>query len=256
MRRLIVNADDFGLTEGVTRGIVEGHQSGVISSTCLLANMPAATFATSLARTVPRLGVGLHLNLTCFRPVLPPEEVPSLVNENGWFYFNTDLVAARADITDVEKEFRAQLARFKELGLPLSHIDLHMGTTRADILSLVGRLAAEEKVGARRPPVGYGGGEADGIVSALRELGVRLPDVTDYIFMMQPMTKEGFIARLHELPEGTTEIVTHPGYISVEHQFVDDYTAWREEELRVLTDPEVREAVAREGIELISFHEL
>lgn len=256
MRRLIVNADDFGLTEGVTNGIVEGHQNGIISSTCLLANMPAAALAARLSRDAPRLGVGLHLNLTCFRPLSPPEEVPSLVNENGWFFFSTDLVAARAAIGEVEKEFRAQLARFKELGLRLSHIDLHMGTSRADILTLIGRLAAEEKVGVRRPPAGYGGKEAEQAVLALAELGVRMPDVTDYVFMMQPMTKEGFIERLRELPEGTTEIVTHPGHITVEHQFVDDYTAWREAELGVLMDPDVRATVAREGIELVSFREL
>lgn len=256
MRRLIINADDFGLTEGVTKGIVEGHQNGVISSTCLLANLPAAKLAASLVPAVGRLGIGLHLNLTCYRPLLPPEEVPSLVDENGWFYFSTDLVAARAAVGDVEKEFRAQLARFKELGLRLSHIDLHMGTTRVDILGVVARLAAEEKVGARRPPVGYGDEQADQVVDLLKQVGVRLPDRTDYIFMMQPMTKEDLIARLRELPEGTTEIVTHPGYISVEHQFVDDFTAWREAELRVLTDPDVRAAIAREGIELISFYEL
>src|SRR5207247_5222708 len=85
-RALIVNADEFGLTEHVNYGIVEAHQHGAVTSTTMLANMWAFEHAAGLARAHPTLAVGVHLNLTHGRPVLPPARVPTLVDQEGHFY--------------------------------------------------------------------------------------------------------------------------------------------------------------------------
>ena len=82
---LIVNADDFNLTEGVSRGILEAHRRGIVTSTTVMVNLPGLEQSRSLARQAPRLGVGLHLNLTFGPPVLPAREVPSLVDDSSRF---------------------------------------------------------------------------------------------------------------------------------------------------------------------------
>src|SRR5262245_52162998 len=86
MHRLIINADDFGFSASSNRGIIAGHKQGVVTSTTLMVGMPAAAEAASLARQHPKLGVGLHFNLTCGRPCRPAKDIPSLVDANGQFY--------------------------------------------------------------------------------------------------------------------------------------------------------------------------
>ena len=128
-KRLIVNADDLGLSPGVNRGILEAHLRGVVSSSTLMVNMPSALSGAALVRAeAPRLGLGLHLNLSHGRPLLPPEEVPSLVRADGRFVsVSRGLASARCwHPKEVRAELEAQLARFGELtgGLP-DHLDSH-----------------------------------------------------------------------------------------------------------------------------------
>ena len=80
-RRLIINADDFGMTEGISEGIIKAHLEGVVTSTTLMANMPAAAYAIKLAQKTPDLGVGIHLNLTTGRPISTPEKVRTWINQ-------------------------------------------------------------------------------------------------------------------------------------------------------------------------------
>src|SRR5262249_22987939 len=112
-RALIVNADEFGLTEHVNYGIVEAHQHGAVTSTTMLANMWAFDHAAGLARAHPTLAVGVHLNLTHGRPVLPPARVPTLVDQDGHFYrrspFIRRLLRREVRIDEVIAECRAQI---------------------------------------------------------------------------------------------------------------------------------------------------
>jgi predicted glycoside hydrolase/deacetylase ChbG (UPF0249 family) len=127
--QLIINADDFGLTSGVNRGIIDCHLAGSVTSTTLLVNMPAADEAAQLARLHPALGVGLHFNLTLGAPSAPVDEVRSLVDGQGLFHRRS--VAERMAISgrfvplEVERELLAQFHRFKALGLTPTHIDSH-----------------------------------------------------------------------------------------------------------------------------------
>lgn len=123
MRALIINADDFGLTAGINRAVLEAYQTGVLTSATLMAVGLAWHEAVELARANPGLGVGVHLTLTALRPVLPPEEVPSLVDKRGRFRRLGRAPLWRKD--EVEKEWRAQITRLVEAGLKPTHLDSH-----------------------------------------------------------------------------------------------------------------------------------
>jgi predicted glycoside hydrolase/deacetylase ChbG (UPF0249 family) len=126
---IIVNADDFGLTQGMNRGIMDCFLAGSISSTTLLVNMPATEEAAGYARDHPSLGVGLHFNLTLGRPVSDPSSVPSLVGPDGCFPGRSScekrLLKGSIKRSDIIREFRAQVERFEDLGLKVTHIDSH-----------------------------------------------------------------------------------------------------------------------------------
>lgn len=134
---LIINADDFGLDVDVNIGIVDAHRNGLVRSASFMVNVPAAESAAATARTTPELEVGLHVNVTEGRCLLPPAELWPLVDEDGTFCFDTanipsaarrlrDQVEADAGLADrVAAEVMRQIERFRELGLTLAHINAH-----------------------------------------------------------------------------------------------------------------------------------
>src|ERR1700683_3156930 len=133
MRRLIVNADDFGFTAGVNRGIVEAHCRGVVTSSTLMANGPAFSDAVQLARTVPQLSVGCHVVLIDGQPLLDPKTIPSLVDQNvdqnadrnsgsmrfrdGISGFAVRALAGRLDPREIEAEATAQIRKLQAAGI-------------------------------------------------------------------------------------------------------------------------------------------
>jgi hopanoid biosynthesis associated protein HpnK len=130
-RQLIINGDDFGFSSGVNRAIIEAHQRGVLTSTSLMVTGDAFAEAVAFAKANPTLAVGLHLVLLCGRSVLPPEQIPHLVDTDGYFsnqpektglYYHFSTVARR----ELALEIRAQLEKFRQTGLPLSHVDGHV----------------------------------------------------------------------------------------------------------------------------------
>ncbi|HEV2667612.1 MAG TPA: ChbG/HpnK family deacetylase, partial [Blastocatellia bacterium] len=132
-RRLIVNADDFGLTNGVNCAIIEGHTRGLVSSATLMANMPAFDAAVRLAKDHPSLGVGLHFNITQGRPVAGASRVGSLIDDRGEFWgtstaFLRRMLAGRLKIEEVVIELRAQIEKALNAGLRLTHVDSHKHT--------------------------------------------------------------------------------------------------------------------------------
>ena len=96
MKQLIVNADDFGLTLGVSKGIVDAHKEGIVSSTTLMANGAAFGTAVSISRRTPGLGIGVHLNLTTGKPVSPARSIPTLVDRDGRLHLNPGRLLRRS----------------------------------------------------------------------------------------------------------------------------------------------------------------
>jgi chitin disaccharide deacetylase len=157
-RFIIINGDDFGFSHGVNQGIIKAHEDGVLTSTSLMVTGDAAEEAVKLAQSHPNLAVGLHLVLVCGKSVLPPSEIPHLVDSLGNFP-NDSLQAGlryqfnRAARRELRLEIRAQLERFRETGLQLSHVDGHLHLhSHPFVLGILTELAEEFKIKVIRLP--------------------------------------------------------------------------------------------------------
>ncbi len=174
MKRLIVNADDFGMAESVNDGIIKGHQHGIITSASFMAGAKAAEHAAILARDNPSLGVGVHLCLTLVRPVADPAKIPSLAPRGllpgGPFPLMSRLLFGSIKIDEVEIELRAQIERTLALGIKPDHIDGHQHVHMMKrVFDVVMKLAEEYAIPAMRYPVGPDAGQ-DPRVAPVRRL--------------------------------------------------------------------------------------
>ncbi|MEO8892656.1 MAG: hopanoid biosynthesis-associated protein HpnK [Coleofasciculaceae cyanobacterium] len=157
-RFIIINGDDFGFSHGVNQGIIKAHEQGILTSTSLMVTGEAAAEAVTLAKTHGNLGVGLHLVLVCGKSALLPSEIPHLVDELGNFP-NDSLKAglryqfSRAARRELYLEIRAQLEKFRETGLQLSHVDGHLHLhSHPVVLGILTELAQEFKIKVIRLP--------------------------------------------------------------------------------------------------------
>jgi len=241
-----VNADDFGLTPGVSRGILDAHATGIVTSTTVIVNrdIPAALVAELKAS---RLGVGLHLNLTLGTPLSNPARVPTLVDAEGRFLRDARQIAAHASKDEARIELGNQIDAFRALiGRFPTHLDSHHHVGRHDpILELVLDFAKAIKVPVRS--------QDEGVRAAARQLNLRTPD--HFAGESGPeayWTAERVLEHLRGLPEGVTEFMTHPGYYDEELAY-SRYGRQRDAELTGLTDARARELIEREKIRLTHF---
>jgi len=251
VRRLIVNADDFGRSAGVDNGIARAHREGIVTSTTFMTNAPSTPHAASLARATPALDVGVHLVLTYARPLSDPSRIPSLVREDGSFWRPSELLARPIERTEALVEYRAQYARARELvGREPTHVDTHHWVHDHPALSwAVSELARETGVGARsHTPT-----QRD----EYRAKGVRTPDHFVREFQhpghIEVADLLGLISRLED---GVTELMCHPGEPDPELVATSAYARERVVELATLTDERVRAALESERIALATFAEL
>ena len=286
MRRLIVNADDFGFTAGVNRAIVEAHTRGVVTSSTLMANGPAFAEAVQLATTTPQLSIGCHVVLTDGRPLLGAEQLPTLTSgsnfRDGMISFAVRAVTGGMKAGEINAEATAQIRRIQSAGITVSHIDSHKHTHLfPKILRPVLQAAAACGVHAVRNPFGprlplrssqllarptlwtrYAeiqvlGSFAGAFRKAVDREGFATPDGTLGILVTGSLDENLFRAISRSIPEGTWEFVCHPGYNDTElHNSNTRLRESRETELRVLTLPAAREVLSQEGIELISYRDL
>jgi chitin disaccharide deacetylase len=289
VRRLIVNADDFGFTSGVNRAIAEAHARGVVTSTTLMANGPAFAEAAQLAQPLPHLSVGCHVVLIDGVPVLEPKQIPTLTANSAASRFRDGLksfaaraLAGRLDPEQIEAEAGAQIRKIQSAGIPVSHVDTHKHThlfpqVLRPLLRAArgcGVCAVRNPFGPRRPLLSHELLARPGLWTRYAEVrilrrfaagfreaadreGFTTPDGTLGIVVTGKLNKNLFRAIAQSIPEGTWEFVCHPGYN--DHDLCSAKTRLRESrevELRILTMPEARQLLAQEGIELISYHDL
>jgi len=249
VKRLIVNADDFGRTSGVNRGIVESHVRGIVTSTTLMVAYPAATEATRLAAENPRLAVGLHLALTGGPSVLSARQIPSLADSSGRLPAKPEGLSG-ATPQDVLAEARAQLKRFREImGRPPTHLDSHHHSQRVPaVLEALVTLAWETGVPVRSVSLE--------IKTRFKREGVSTTDRFVESFYEAGATLEGLLRILAGLDFGTTELMCHPGVVDDELSAGSGYTEARTRELEVLTHAEARHAIQAAGIRLVHFGDL
>jgi predicted glycoside hydrolase/deacetylase ChbG (UPF0249 family) len=245
-RRLIVNADDFGLAPGVSAGILAAHRHGIVSSTTLLATASIDGESVRALRD-SGLGVGLHVNLTLGRPLSGGR---SLVDSDGLFVRDARHVAARANTGDVEREVAVQIEKFESLVRRRpTHLDTHHHVgLLAPVAEVV--LNAARRLGV---PVRSQNPEAR---SRARSAGLRTPD--HFFGESGPGAYWSLfrtLAHLRELPSGVSEFMTHPGWLDDALSY-SRYGRQRETEMVGLGTPAVRAAAASLGIQLCHFGDL
>ena len=279
MKQLIVNADDFGLHPLINAGIIKGHQEGFITSTSLMPSAPCWQEAVRLAKENPRLGIGVHLTLVGgVSSVLPKEQVSSLLDDDGLFLpdyvaFAKRYYSGAVKKAELEAELRAQLERALESGVNITHIDSHQHThVLPGINSLVLKLSNEYNIiRVRIPKEGYlfTGGFQTGVgrligrsglsfcadMAALRadSLGLRHPQHFYGMLAGGHLNAQLIANILRQLPEGVSEIMTHPGLDSAAlgKAFSWQYH-WREE-LDAYLDAGNKALLKELGIEPVSF---
>jgi len=237
--RFIVNADDFGLTAGVNRAIVELHAAGVLTSTSLMARGQATNDAIDLARSTPTLGVGCHVVLVDGEPILPPRQIPSLIDpRTGSFYpalaaFLPRLFTGRIRLAEIEAETRAQIEFLQNKGIRLTHLDTHKHThIFPPVLRSVLRAARACGIRAVRNPFEPSWALRSAIgapwlrlaqVCALRWLapicqriiageGFSTTDGTVAVAGTGSLNAVTLRSLLKQMPAGSWELATHPGY--------------------------------------------
>lgn len=249
-RRLIVNADDLGRTVGVNDGIFEAHREGVVTSATLMVVYVSAGDAARRLAEHPELGVGLHVQLSGGRPLLPPEDVQSLVDDEGLLPRRPSAGLADARRADIEREVRAQLAHFEELtGRAPTHLDSHHHAHSVPVVcDVVGQIAHELSVPVRNA--------SPEVAGALRRLGVRTTDAFDDRFYDAGVTLDTLLEAVDSVGEGVTELMCHPGRADDVLRSASTYADVRDLEIRLLCDPSVRERIAARGIEVTHFGRL
>jgi predicted glycoside hydrolase/deacetylase ChbG (UPF0249 family) len=294
-RSLIVNADEFGLTEGINEGIIEVHSRGIVTSTTMVANLWAFDHAAKLSRKYPSLAVGVHLNLTHGAPILPPERVHTLVDHNGYFFrrrpFLQRLILGQISMIQVYEEFRAQIDKVIAAGISPSHIDSHESvymypdlffkvvTPIARMYRVPIRLQQERmdrhtfaSTRAYRNYVRSDGFWKNHVMYALarryrrflERCAIKTTDhfvSTFYCLRRHPQDLYGGLTRdLRDLRPGSTELMVHPGFSDSRLEtFLDGgpvAARWREEEVRVLTDKDLRGLLEDRRVERINYHAL
>jgi predicted glycoside hydrolase/deacetylase ChbG (UPF0249 family) len=271
VKRLIINADDFGNDEGVVRGIIDCHQAGAISSTSCMTNMPAWPQAAAYLKEYPELGAGVHLVFNAGQPVLPVAQVRALVGPDGRFLNDGQILRSFKPGTTAQlrAELRAQIERFiAGVGRPPTHLDNHCAISyvRPDRFRVTLNLAKEYGLPIRAP---FGDDFEEQVVTYARHnglpvwlvgwmgkryrrrvdrAGIRRPNTfVQHFSAPGHRTPEYLLAVLDGLRDGwTSELMAHPGYGG----------DWREQDLQALLDPRIKARLSQGDIDLVDFRAL
>jgi hopanoid biosynthesis associated protein HpnK len=281
-RRLIVSADDFGMSPGVNAGIIRAHRDGILTQTSLMVTGAACAEAVELARAHPALSIGLHLALVQGRAAAPANAIPLLADSQGRFSNNPVLSGIRYYFqpgvrAQLRREITAQLEAFRATGLTLSHVDghltIHMQPVVLSILLELRERYAIRAVRLPREPLAAAlrfdrrhparkcfeaaafGALARWAAPRLARAGVRHPDHVFGMHQTGHVTEAYLLALARELPAGVSEIYCHPAVVD------DEARRWRpadyacDRELAALTSPRVRAALDAAAIERITYRD-
>lgn len=252
--KLIVNADDFGLTEAVNLGIVECFRAGIVKSTTIMMNQPGTEHAIELYHRGQVPEVGLHFTVTSGKPVLPAEYVSSLVDDSGYF-LDKSVLRNKADVNpaEVSAELYAQYQAAIDAGLKINHLDSHhFGGVFAPLKQAFTQVANEIGLPVRR---------IDNIIAGQEGLEVATPTRFDMRFFAEGVS----LARFQELllehktscPDGIIEFMCHPSNaVTKELTQLSGYSAERVEELTILTDPKLKAWLDEKQIQCVGFDDL
>jgi len=269
---VIIHADDAGMSHSVNQGTIEAMDKGIVSSASIMVPCPWFSEFAAYARKNPEKDFGIHLTLTSewdhyrWGPVTSRDKVPSLVDKDGYLWDNVRQVAASAKASEVEIELRAQIDRAMKFGVPLSHLDTHMGSVlaRPDLTEVYINLGLEydlpilfirnmPAIVARQYP-----GLAGKTKKTVAMLDSRKLPVLDAVFQYYSgnnydKRKEVYLRTLRSLRPGVTEIIIHCGIDNAELKGITGSHFIRDTDRRVFTDPQVIAEVKKLGIEVITW---
>lgn len=246
MRKIIINADDFGITEGVTLGIIKGHKDGIISSTSLMVNMIYSEKAAYLSKKYPNLGLGVHLNVTIGKPVSDPNCIKSLVNDEGLFYSSKDYSNDRVRIEEKELliEFESQIGKFIELtGKKPDHIDCHhmydfFGIYPKITEYLIKKYQVPMRLEQKHPSYKY---------PMVKKVS---------ILMNSDITEDQVCDCLKNLKEDFIELPNHSGYVDYELMKISSLNTGRTNDLHICLSSKVKDALNNLEYNVIKWSEL
>lgn len=249
--KLILNADDFGLTESVNNAIVDCFKAGTVKSTTIMMNQPGTEHAVALYQQGLIPEVGLHFTVTAGRPLSKPEEVPTLVDAVGNFLSQNQLFN-KHDVCplQVTKELRAQYQAAIDAGLKINHIDSHHFAGVFSPLKVAFITVANE--------IGLPVRRVDNVTPGQDLLNVATPDAFDMSFFAdgadEKHLKTLLSAYKEQMPSGILELMCHPAdTVTAELNALSSYCEKRVEERTILTSPELLEWMKAEGIEPVGY---
>jgi chitin disaccharide deacetylase len=275
-RSLIVHADDAGMSHSVNMATIEGLEKGVVTSTSILVPCPWFGEFAAYARKHPDRDYGVHLTLTSewdlyrWGPVAPRDKVPSLVDPDGYLFRDNQSVVAHARLSEAEMELRAQIERARQFGVPLSHLDTHMGTLlcRPDLLELYVNLGLEYKLPVLftrqtndvRLELIYPGlrdGHGQQALQALDRNHMAVLSSVIMFYQEGPHATRAhrYLEAFRQMPEGVNELIVHCGIANPELEAITTSAGLRDSDRRFVTDPEVKAELKALGISLTTWKE-
>jgi len=268
-RQVIIHADDAGMSHSVNRATIDAMEKGIVTSASILVPCPWFPEFAKYAKEHPEKDFGVHLTLnsewTYYRwgPAADPSKVPSLVDEQGYLWDNVQQVAENVKVEEAEIELRAQIDRAIKFGVPLSHLDTHMGAvlSRPDLAKLYVKLGLEYKLPvlfvrptetndiAKRYP------DAAKMVPLLESQGLPMLDELHQFYDDGPYDKrkDVYLNALRKLPTGVTQIIIHCGYNDSELQHITSSHNIRDTDRAIFMDKTVIDEVKKLGIELTTW---
>lgn len=279
LRYIIINADDFGRHAEINRAVEEGLVHGCLRSATVMPGGAAFAGAIDIARRHEELGLGVHFTLVDGHPILPPEEIPSLVGSEGDFLPDHTALLKRylkggVNLEEVRRELAAQLQKIEATGIPISHVDSHQHMhTLPGIIDIVLDLAARAGIRAVRTPrtplfAGAFGGLGQLVgrlgLSTLARLaackahrrGLLTPDHFAGIVAGEAVSEGELLHLIAHLPQGTTEVMMHPG---TKNDVLQEDSGWQhdfEAELAAILSPRVEAALQKAEVEPVNFRHL
>jgi chitin disaccharide deacetylase len=246
-RKLIVTADDFNLSKGVSQGILEAHSHGIVTETSVMVNLGDLQPASAMLATAPRLGVGLHLNITRGRPLAPPSAVPELLGPDGQFLGSPQVLPVQLRSQAVQAEFQAQFDIFvRTFGRLPQHLDTHHHVHQHPIvLEALLDLAVSLKL-----PVRSIDSRMRATITA-RRLGSPtyfLGDTGNEPYWTVPR----LLSTMQALQPGVTELMCHPGYFDDAIAY-SRYGRQRDVERQALCAPEVAATLREHEVQLVTY---
>jgi predicted glycoside hydrolase/deacetylase ChbG (UPF0249 family) len=272
---LIIHADDAGMSHSVNRATIDALERGVVSSVSIMVPCPWFKEFAAYAQAHPEYDYGIHLTLNSewenyrWGPVAPREKVPSLIDDEGYLWDNVPLVAQHAKAAEVKIELRAQIDRARKFGVPLTHLDTHMGAlvSRPDLLQVYVDLGIEydlpvlflrEFTEERKRESPAVVDHAPLLARKLQQNGLPVIDRLAQFYDTEPYEKRRaeYVETLRNLPPGINELIIHCGYADDELRAITNSAERRDGDRRVFTDPEIARLIKGLGIEVITWKQV